>query len=119
MVFQRILIANNGMAAVKFISSINSAKSLIPLPPLFFGMVSSDDLHSNPSYIQLLDYIIKVPGGPSHENYGNVELIVKLAKEYKCDAVWPGWGHASENYLLAQSLERAGIVWIGPNSKLC
>lgn len=30
-------------------------------------------------------------------NYANVDLIVDIAIRYKCDAVFPGWGHASEN----------------------
>ena len=119
MVFARILIANNGMAAAKFLMSMKSAQSLTDSHKhtQFFGMVSDDDLRSNPTYIQHLDYIVQVPGGPSRNNYGNVDLIVDLARRYNCDAVWPGWGHASENYLLAQKLESLGIGWIGPDSE--
>ncbi|CAN0436705.1 unnamed protein product, partial [Discosporangium mesarthrocarpum] len=32
------------------------------------------------------------------------------------DAVWPGWGHASENPALPRSLTEAGIKFIGPTS---
>ena len=30
------------------------------------------------------------------------------------DAVWAGWGHASENPALPRALEKANIVFIGP-----
>lgn len=116
--FRRVLIANNGMAACKFLNSMSSAKNVLKEDPgtLFFGMVSTDDLQANSTYIQYLDFVIQVPSGPSRENYGNVDLIVSLAKNYECDAVWPGWGHASENDELARKLENAGIIWIGPTS---
>ena len=115
--FDRILIANNGMAAAKFLISMHSHfQSTKDARPIHFcGMVSPDDLKSGASYISKLDSIVLVPSGPSSANYGNVDLIVELAKEHSCGAVWPGWGHASENFLLAQKLEVAGIVWIGPS----
>lgn len=30
------------------------------------------------------------------------------------DAVWPGWGHASENPELPDALKAKGIVFLGP-----
>ena len=114
--FRRVLIANNGMAASKFLTSMSLSKELLhgETRTLYFGMVSPDDFEANSTYIQLLDFVVQVPSGPSKRNYGNVDLIVSLAKKYECDAVWPGWGHASENYELAKELEHAGIAWIGP-----
>ena len=32
------------------------------------------------------------------------------------DAVWPGWGHASENPKLPDELSKLGIKFIGPTS---
>ncbi len=106
------------MAAAKFLLSMRSAHSscFIGASPLFLGMVTTDDLQANSTYIQNLDYVIQVPSGPSAFNYGNVDLIVSLAIKHKCDAVWPGWGHASENFLLAKRLEEEGISFIGPQS---
>lgn len=53
-------------------------------------------------------------GGTNNNNYANVELIVDLAKRHGCQAVWAGWGHASENPLLPDSLDAAGIAFMGP-----
>jgi len=119
MAFKRILIANNGLAAAKFLLSLHNVRNDTDdvSQTEFFGMVTAEDLQSNASYINMLDFVISVPSGPSRVNFGNVDLIVSLAVKHGCDAVWPGWGHASENYLLPESLEIAGITWIGPSSK--
>lgn len=47
---------------------------------------------------------MQVPGGANRNNYANVPLIVSLAARVGADAVWPGWGHASEKPELPQSL---------------
>jgi acetyl-CoA carboxylase/biotin carboxylase 1 len=46
-----------------------------------------------------------------------VKLIVDIAERTGCDAVWPGWGHASENPELPQMLNatRTKIIFIGPS----
>jgi len=42
-------------------------------------------------------FLSQVPGGSNRNNYANVDLIVDIAQRTKCDAVYVGWGHASEN----------------------
>lgn len=114
---RRILIANNGMAAVKFIRSIQrwtmaclNDKHAIEL----IAMATPEDRSANTEYIRLADRAISVPGGSNVNNYANVSLIVQLACDNHVDAVWPGWGHASENPQLPNTLERYGIAFIGP-----
>ncbi len=46
-----------------------------------------------------------MPGGPNFNNYANVSVIVSVAQLFDADAVWPGWGHASENPALPRTLE--------------
>ena len=41
---------------------------------------------------------------------------MKIAVEQGVDAVWPGWGHASENPDLPSSLKANGIQFIGPTA---
>ena len=80
-------------------------------------MATPEDLKANAEYIRMADAVTEVPGGSNNNNYANVSLIVNLAQHHKCDAVWAGWGHASENPLLPASLAKANIVFIGPASK--
>ncbi|CAF5095565.1 unnamed protein product, partial [Rotaria socialis] len=56
---------------------------------------------------------VNVQGGPSHMNYSNCELILDIAKRFSVEAVWAGWGHASENPKLPELLHRYGIIFIG------
>jgi acetyl-CoA carboxylase/biotin carboxylase 1 len=63
------------------------------------------------------DVIIDVPGGSNNHNYANVTLIVELARLHGVQAVWAGWGHASENPTLPDTLARSNppIKFIGPS----
>jgi biotin carboxylase len=46
-----------------------------------------------------------------------VDEIIHHAITHKVDAVWAGWGHASENPRLPQELNAAGIAFIGPPAR--
>jgi acetyl-CoA carboxylase/biotin carboxylase 1 len=63
------------------------------------------------------DVIVDVPGASNNHNYANVNLIVELARLHGVHAVWAGWGHASENPSLPDSLAKSDppIKFIGPS----
>ena len=77
-------------------------------------MTTPEDLKMNAEYIRMADNFIEIPGGSGHNNYSNVDLIVDLAERTQADAVWVGWGFASENPILADKLQKIGVVFIGP-----
>lgn len=93
-VITSILIANNGIAAVKEIRSIrkwcydefNNERAV-----QFTVMATPEDLAVNADYIRMADQYVEVPGGSNNHNYANVDLIVEVAVRYKVDAVWAGW----------------------------
>lgn len=119
-VIQRILVANNGLAAVRFMRRLRewsfeylgSEKALH-----FICMPTPEDIEANAEYFRLADEFKVVPGGSNKNNFAKVELIVEIAKQVKADAVWPGWGHASEYPALPNGLEKAGIVFMGPSGR--
>ncbi|KAJ6730387.1 hypothetical protein OIU85_021209 [Salix viminalis] len=112
-----ILIANNGMAAVKFIRSVRTwayetfgtDKAI-----LLVAMATPEDMRINAEHIRIADQFVEVPGGTNNNNYANVQLILEMAEITHVDAVWPGWGHASENPELPDALNAKGIVFLGP-----
>nr|XP_023689142.1 acetyl-CoA carboxylase 2 isoform X6 [Paramormyrops kingsleyae] len=65
----------------------------------------------------MADHYVPVCGGPNNNNYANVELIADIAKRIPVQAVWAGWGHASENPKLPELLQKAGIGFLGPSGK--
>jgi acetyl-CoA carboxylase/biotin carboxylase 1 len=79
-------------------------------------MATPEDLKVNAEYIRMADQYIEVPGGSNNNNYANVDLIVDVAERAGVHAVWAGWGHASENPRLPESLaaSKNRIVFIGP-----
>ncbi|XP_037086840.1 LOW QUALITY PROTEIN: acetyl-CoA carboxylase-like [Pollicipes pollicipes] len=116
----RILIANNGIAAVKCMRSIRRwAYEMFRNEKVirFVAMVTPEDMKANAEYIRMADHYVPVPGGTNNNNYANVELIVDIAKRMSVQAVWAGWGHASENPKLPELLHKNNIVFIGPPEK--
>ncbi|KAF5178012.1 Acetyl-coa carboxylase [Thalictrum thalictroides] len=112
-----ILIANNGMAAVKFMRSVRTwsyetfgtEKAI-----LLVAMATPEDVRINAEHIRIADQFVEVPGGTNNNNYANVQLIVEMAEITHVDAVWPGWGHASEIPELPDALIARGIEFLGP-----
>lgn len=78
-----ILIANNGMAAVKFIRSIRTwayetfgtDKAI-----LLVAMATPEDMRINAEHIRIADQFVEVPGGTNNNNYANVQLIVEVCE---------------------------------------
>ena len=115
---RRILVANNGMAATKFILSVRNwlfesfgDDRLVHI----IAMATAEDIKANAAHLHAADSFFEVPGGPNFNNYANVSVIVSMASLHEADAVWPGWGHASENPALPRTLEELGITFIGPS----
>jgi acetyl-CoA carboxylase / biotin carboxylase 1 len=90
----QVLIANNGIAAVKEIRSVRKwayetfgdEKAI-----QFTVMATPEDLQANADYIRMADQYVEVPGGTNNNNYANVELIVDVAERMGVHAVWAGW----------------------------
>ncbi|MDA9080702.1 acetyl-CoA carboxylase biotin carboxylase subunit family protein [Candidatus Dependentiae bacterium] len=118
-VIRKVLIANNGMAATKAIISMRrwayneiGDENAIE----FLVMATPEDLKANAEFIRYADDFVEVPGGSNKNNYANVDLIVDIAEREGIDAVWPGWGHASENPKLPTALKERSIQFIGPTA---
>lgn len=114
---RKVLVSNNGIAAVKGIRSMREwAKKMFSDAHTiqFVAMATPEDMAGNAEYIRLADEMEEVPGGPSANNYSNVELIIEIALRRGCDAVWPGWGHASEFPSLPRACKAAGLQFVGP-----
>lgn len=113
----QVLIANNGIAAVKCMRSVRRWSYEMfqnERAVRFVVMVTPEDLKANAEYIKMADHYVPVPGGSNNNNYANVELIVDIAVRTQVQAVWAGWGHASENPKLPELLRKESIVFLGP-----
>lgn len=119
LVIRKVLIANNGMAAAKAIISMRqwAYMELGDEHALtFVAMATPEDIQANAEFVRLADSYVQVPGGVNRNNYANVTVISQVAQQQQVDAVWPGWGHASENPNLPATLHAMGIKFIGPTA---
>ncbi|KAG9082440.1 acetyl-coenzyme-A carboxylase, partial [Ceratobasidium sp. UAMH 11750] len=96
-VITKVLIANNGIAAVKEIRSVRQwcyetfgTERAVE----FTVMATPEDLKVNADYIRMADRYVEVPGGTNNNNYANVDLIVDVAE--RAGIGWPVMIKASE-----------------------
>lgn len=76
-----ILIANNGMAAVKFMRSVRSwayESFGVERAVELVAMATPEDMRINAEHIRMADQFVEVPGGTNNNNYANVQLIVEV-----------------------------------------
>ncbi|GGJ45902.1 acetyl-CoA carboxylase biotin carboxylase subunit [Virgibacillus salexigens] len=107
---EKILIANRGEIASRIIRTCKR------LNIRTVSVYSEADVNS--PHVDMADesYLIGPPR--VNESYLNVEKIITVAKEVKADAIHPGYGFLSESGTFAEQCEQAGILFIGPNSKV-
>uniref|UniRef100_A0A915AGR3 Acetyl-CoA carboxylase n=1 Tax=Parascaris univalens TaxID=6257 RepID=A0A915AGR3_PARUN len=112
-----LLIANNGMAAFKCVMSIRRwAQETFKDDRLFkfINLTTEQEIASNPEYLKMIDNFVFSQSGGNESNYANVDEILKHATGNNVDAVWAGWGHASENPDLPNRLNANNILFMGP-----
>ena len=106
----RILVANRGLSAAKFILSIRDMYTSNQVH--IVGFVTSDDITSDYRYISQLDDIIYA----QNDIYTNIDDILSACKQHNIHAVFPGWGYLSESADFAYQLELHNIIFMGPSS---
>ncbi|MDH4392933.1 MAG: carboxyl transferase domain-containing protein [Aquabacterium sp.] len=117
--FSCVAVANRGEAAVRFMRAARSwsrergiALSTVALythadaDAPFVRMASAS--------VCLGDAMVRGDDGKLRSAYLDVDRIVALAKQAGADALWPGWGFASERPELQEACAAQGLVFLGP-----
>ena len=107
---KKLLIANRGEIACKIIRCARKMK--IPTVAIY----SDEDI--NCLHTKLADEAINIPGSLVSETYMNSEVIIKICKKYKINAIHPGYGLLSENADFVKMVENNNLIFIGPSSKI-
>lgn len=106
MPFQRLLIANRGEVAIR----VARAAAELDIPTV--AVYATDDARS--LHTRKADVSVALDkSGPAA--YLDGEQLISIAKEYRCDAIHPGYGFLSESAAFARLCESAGIFFIGPS----
>ena len=107
--FKRILIANRGEIACRI---IKTARRMGIATVAIYSEADRDALH-----VEIADRAVAIGPPPAAESYLRIDRIVEACKATGAEAVHPGYGFLSEREAFARALEKAGIVFIGPNPK--
>ncbi|MEP7191574.1 MAG: pyruvate carboxylase [Actinomycetota bacterium] len=105
--FRKVLVANRGEIAVR------AFRAATELGAQTVAVFPHEDRKSEHVLKADEAYEIGTPGHPVR-NYLNAAEITRVAVEAGADAIYPGYGFLSENPLLAEACEAAGITFVGP-----
>ena len=64
------------------------------------------------------DEAIAIGPGPARQSYLDVDRVLAAARQARVDAIHPGYGFLSENWRFALACEAAGVVFVGPPSRV-
>src|ERR1700759_1758021 len=105
--FKRILIANRGEIACRI---IKSARRMGIATVAVYSEADRDALH-----VEMADEAVPIGPPPAAQSYLLIDKIVEACRSTGAQAVHPGYGFLSEREAFPRALEKAGIVFIGPN----
>jgi propionyl-CoA carboxylase alpha chain len=105
--FKRILIANRGEIACRV---IKTARRMGIETVAVYSEADRDALH-----VEMADEAILIGPPAAAESYLVMEKIVEACRKTGAQAVHPGYGFLSERESFPRALEKAGIVFVGPN----
>ena len=105
MTFHKLLIANRGEIACRIIKTAHE------MGISCVAVYTEADTFS--PFVRMADQAIKLS-----DSYLNGNEIINAAKQTDAEAIHPGYGFLSENAKFARAVQREGLIWVGPNSRV-
>ncbi|MFC1976925.1 acetyl-CoA carboxylase biotin carboxylase subunit [Chloroflexota bacterium] len=106
----KILVANRGEIAIRIMRACRE----LDIPSV--AVYSEADVNSLFSKYANEAYFLGP--APASESYLNIRKIIKIALEAGANAIHPGYGFLAQNPNFALACEQAGIIFIGPSSRV-
>ena len=105
MTFHKLLIANRGEIACRIIKTAHE------MGIACVAVYTEADSYS--PFVRMADQAIKLS-----DSYLNGNEIINAAKQTGAEAIHPGYGFLSENAKFARAVQKEGLIWVGPNSRV-
>ena len=107
--FARVLVANRGEIALRIIRACHE-----------LGMEAVavySDVDAAAAHVRAADVAVRLGPAPPAESYLRGEVIVEAALATGAEAIHPGYGFLAERASFAEAVERAGLVFVGPDHR--
>ena len=105
MTYHKLLIANRGEIACRIMKTAHEMG--------ISCVAVYTDADSESPFVQLADEAIKL-----NDTYLNGKEIIEAAITTGAQAIHPGYGFLSENAKFSRDVIKAGLIWVGPSSKV-
>ena len=108
--FKKVLIANRGEIAVRIIRACKEWG---------IGTVAvHSDVDSDSMHVRLADESVCIGSHQPQNSYLNISSIMSAVDLTGAEAIHPGYGFLSENAKFSEIVNKLGIKFIGPSSKI-
>lgn len=104
---KKILIANRGEIALRIMKTCHQMG--IETVAVF------SDADSDMPFVKDATYAFNIGEPAVNKSYLRSEAIIEIAKNEGVDGIHPGYGFLSENADFARAVQKAGIIFIGPD----
>ena len=105
MTYHKLLIANRGEIACRIMKTAHEMG--------ISCVAVYTDADSESPFVKLADEAIKL-----NDTYLNGKEIIEAAITTGAQAIHPGYGFLSENAKFSRNVIKAGLIWVGPSSKV-
>ena len=105
MTFHKLLIANRGEIACRIIKTAHEMG--------ISCVAVYTEADTNSLFVIMADEAVKLS-----DTYLNCKEIIAAAEQTGAQAIHPGYGFLSENAQFSRDVIKAGLIWVGPSSRV-
>ena len=105
MTFHKLMIANRGEIACRIIKTAHEMG--------ISCVAVYTEADSNSPFVRMADEAVKLS-----DTYLNGKEIIEAAKRTGAQAIHPGYGFLSENAKFSRDVQKEGLIWVGPSSRV-
>jgi len=105
MTFHKLLISNRGEIACRIIKTAHEMG--------ISCVAVYTEADSNSPFVRMADEAVKLS-----DTYLNGKEIIDAAKHTGAQAIHPGYGFLSENAKFSRDVQKEGLIWVGPSSRV-